>query len=246
MHELCYLTDTDVETLCKNVKCLGRVAAGDGGGANLGHMISYQAEMNIKLAAYCLQYSEMISCLRIGADVTVPAVRSIHALREAEDSYDDPSAHTIDDQNWPRTFDAIDEYFRNPFGMTKIPLVYITREHVEPMEGEDDTWDDHLDQMIDQAPHFIPQVGANPTSQPTFIVDNKTVFNKLTEMTRSYACWSYVKPFLRSRNCRSACIAFRNHYLGPNNVDNMAALAEQKLNSTTYKEKGIDGILNDM
>ena len=60
LHELHYLTDTDVETLCKNVKRLGGVAAGNGGGANLGHTISHQAEMNIKLAAYWLQDSEKI------------------------------------------------------------------------------------------------------------------------------------------------------------------------------------------
>ena len=83
------------------------------------------------------------------------------------------------------------------------------------MEGEEDTWDDPLDQMIDQAPHFIPQVGANPTRQPTFIMHNKTVFDKLAEMTRSYTCWSYVKPFLRSRNGCAAYVAFHNHYLGP-------------------------------
>ena len=52
LHELHYLTDTDVETLCKNVKCPGGVAAGDGSGANLGNMTSHWAEMNNKLAAY--------------------------------------------------------------------------------------------------------------------------------------------------------------------------------------------------
>ena len=113
LHELHYLTDTDVETLCKNVKCPGGVAAGNGGGANLGHMISHRVEMNIKLATYWLRYSEKISRLRIGADVTVLVVRSIRALQDAEGTYDDPSTPTIDDQNWPRTFDAIDEYFRN-------------------------------------------------------------------------------------------------------------------------------------
>ena len=71
LHSLHYLTDTDIETLCKNVKHPGGVAAGDGGGANLGHMITHQVEMNIKLAAYWLQYSEMILHLRIGAVVTV-------------------------------------------------------------------------------------------------------------------------------------------------------------------------------
>ena len=172
MHELCYLTDTDVETLCKIVKCPGRDAAGDGSGANLGHMISNRGGMNIKLAAYWLRYSEKISRPRIGADVTVPEVRSIRALRDAEGIYDDPSAPMIDDRNWPRTFDAIDDYFQNSFGMTNIPLAYITREHVEPMEGEEDTWDDPLDQMIDRVPHFIPHMGANP--QDTQLLSWKT------------------------------------------------------------------------
>ena len=110
-----------------------------------------------------------------------------------EGNYDDPSAPTIDDQYWPRTFDAIDEYFRNSFGMTNIPLAYVTREHVKLMEGEEDTWDDPMDQMIDWALHFIPQVRANPTKHSTFIVDDNTVFDKLAEMTRRYTCLSYVK-----------------------------------------------------
>ena len=144
----------------------------------------------------------------------------------------------IDDRNWPRIFNPIDEYFWNSCGMTNIPLAYIMREHINPMEGEEDSWDDPLDQMIDWVPHFIPQVGANPARQPTFVVDNKTVFNKLAEMTRSYACWTYVKPFLCSHNGHAAYIAFYNHYLGLNNVDKIATLAEQKLNSTTYKGEG--------
>ena len=51
----------DVETLCKNVKCPGGAAGGDNRSANLGHLVSEKAEMNIKLAAYYLQYSEKIS-----------------------------------------------------------------------------------------------------------------------------------------------------------------------------------------
>ena len=100
--------------------------------------------------------------------------------------------------------------------------------------------------MIGRALYFITQVGANPARHPTFIMDNKTVSDKLAALTRSYACWLYVKPFLRSHNGWTNYIAFHNHYLGPNNVDNMAAFVEQKLNSTTYKGRGIDGILNDM
>ena len=56
--DLCFLKDGDVETLCKNVKCIGGAAGRNNRGANLGHLVSQKAEMNIKLAAYYLRYSE--------------------------------------------------------------------------------------------------------------------------------------------------------------------------------------------
>ena len=59
--ELCFLKDGDMETLCMNVKCPGGAAGSNNRSANLGHLISQKAEMNIKLAAYYLQYSEKIS-----------------------------------------------------------------------------------------------------------------------------------------------------------------------------------------
>ena len=55
------LKEGDVEKLCKNVKCPGGAAGGNNRGANLGHLVSQKAEMNIKLAAYYLRYSEKIS-----------------------------------------------------------------------------------------------------------------------------------------------------------------------------------------
>ena len=61
LDELHFLKDGDVETLCKNVKCPGRAAGGNNRSANLGHLVSQNTEMNIKLAAYYLQYSEKIS-----------------------------------------------------------------------------------------------------------------------------------------------------------------------------------------
>ena len=61
LDDLCFLKDGDVETLCKNVKRPGGAAGGNNRGASLGHLVSQKAEMNIKLAAYYLRYSEKIS-----------------------------------------------------------------------------------------------------------------------------------------------------------------------------------------
>ena len=60
--------------------------------------------MNNNLAAYWHWYSENISRPRIGADVTVPEVRSIHTLRDAKGTTDDPFAQTIDVQKLAKKF----------------------------------------------------------------------------------------------------------------------------------------------
>ena len=69
--ELCFLKDGNVETLCKNVKCPGRADGGNNRSANLRYLVSQKAEMNIKLVAYYLQYSEKISQACQPADLTV-------------------------------------------------------------------------------------------------------------------------------------------------------------------------------
>ena len=44
----------------------------------------------------------------------------------------------------------------------------------------------------------------------------------------------YVKTFQRARDGRGIFLALRDHYLGPNNVDNMDSQAEKKLTMMTY------------
>ena len=61
LDDLCFLKDGDVETLCQSVKCTGGAAGHNSRSANLGHLVIQKAEMNIKLVAYYLQYSEKIS-----------------------------------------------------------------------------------------------------------------------------------------------------------------------------------------
>ena len=53
-------------------------------------------------------------------------------------------------------------------------------------------------------------------------------------MTRKDASWTYVKPAEKTRDGRMAYLGIYNHYLGPQHVDNMANLAEDKLKNTVY------------
>jgi heptaprenylglyceryl phosphate synthase len=51
---------------------------------------------------------------------------------------------------------------------------------------------------------------------------------------RALSSWTYVKPAQRTRDSRMAYSGLYQHYLGPNNVDNMATMAEDKLKMTVY------------
>ena len=69
---------------------------------------------------------------------------------------------------------------------------------------------------------------------PNFLADNIKVWELLSGLKHKHTCWMYVKPFQCARDGRGAFLALQNHYLGPNNVDNMASLTEKKLAMTTY------------
>ena len=140
--------------------------------------------------------------------------------------------------DWPKTFDGMVEFFRKCYGITSIPLAYIIRKETTPKEREETDWDDPFEQMIERAPHTITEANGTITKHPTFVTDNKMVFDKLDELTRDHECWTYIKPHARGRNDRAAYMAFKNHYLGPINIGNMAATAEHKLIDATYRGEG--------
>ena len=214
------------------------VQLGEQQGSQLRHLVSQKAEMNIKLEAYYLRYSEKISQVFQPTDLTVQTIHTISDLHDSDGNWNDPKAPIINERDWSKTFDGMDEFFRKCYGITSIPLPYIIRKDTTPKEGEETDWDDPLEQMIERAPHTITEPNGTIIKHPTFVTHNKMLFDKLSESTRDNECWSYIKPHARARNGRAAYMAFKNHYLGPNNIGNMAATAEHKLIDATYREEG--------
>ena len=92
--------------------------------------------------------------------------------------------------------------------------------------------------MIERAPHTITEANCTITKHRTFVTDNKMIFDKLAELTRDHECWSHFKPHSRPQNGRAGYMVFKNHYVGPNNIDNMVATAEHKLINATYRGEG--------
>jgi len=68
--------------------------------------------------------------------------------------------------------------------------------------------------------------------------DRERVWQLIAAVTRDYDCWTYTKPAQRTRDGHLAFLSLYGHYLGVNNVDNMAAAAERQLQSASYTGEG--------
>jgi hypothetical protein len=79
-------------------------------------------------------------------------------------------------------------------------------------------------EMTARAPH---------TGRP-FVNDRHKVWDIMSNICGKHYCFLYIKPALRTRNGRDAYMLLFDHFLGPNNVGNMASEADTKLTSTLY------------
>jgi hypothetical protein len=78
--------------------------------------------------------------------------------------------------------------------------------------------------MIARAPHGS-QAYAN---------DSMDVWSYMANITRAHESWTYVKPARCTKYGIRAFLLLWNHFLGPNNVDNMVSEAEAKIGSVSY------------
>jgi len=242
LDEIRILRDSEVENLCKVIRCPGGTlpAADPDAPAvpNPGINVSLRAENNLKLAAFCwLRHQVRVSREVTPADITLDSVRSIIELRDAEEGYkaSKDDYPTIDAKNWPKTIETIDEFLRGRLGEHHIPLAYVVRDVVELPALPDPSMNYATvqDEMIRRAPHGRLVAGAW-VADPIFVTNREKVWDIMAKITRDHACWTYVKPAQRNRDGRAAYKALYDHFLSPNNVDNMAAEAETTLKSTSY------------
>ena len=244
LDELENLDDAGVKSLCQALRKPGGTVPNPNAGAagapatvpNPGYNVSIKAEENLKLAAYYLRHQKRVSRDVTIALITPLLVRKFKDLKKAEEEHKDPSEKpTISDKNWSKTLEEIEEYLRNHLGHTKVPLSYIVRRDVEvAVDDPPNNYSTVQDEMTGRAPH----VDGAGVATDHYKLDNATVWGLLAELTRNHKCWVYMKPHLRARDGRAAFLALRQHYLGANNVNNMARSAESKLQSTTYSKEG--------
>ncbi len=136
--------------------------------------------------------------------------------------------------NWPRIFEALEDWLHTHYGnQSKAPLDYVVRENQAPADADDDPPSNYGGNLQAEqrarCPHFLYGKPA-----PWFPEDNAKVWRLLLQVFENHAAYQHMKPFKRNADGRGAWIALKNHFLGPNNTNNVASEYEEKLNSLAY------------
>jgi hypothetical protein len=195
--------------------------------ANPGHSVSIRADNNLKLAVFYLRHQARISRIVAPASIAITVVRSLRSTKEYEENVKVTAEQLVINENdWPRTMEAIREFFGSVLGETGVPLAYVVREKVEippgtyPSEGYIEVADGMIAHTLNGN-----QAYANESIE---------VWSYMANVTRAHDCWTYAKSEQGSKDGRLAFLLLWDHFLGPNNFDNMASEAESKLGSVSY------------
>jgi hypothetical protein len=100
----------------------------------------------------------------------------------------------------------------------------------------------HDDEMIAWGPILLAGAAVSPDTKTlgpfalSFLVNRAEVWEKLAEILLPHDAFTVIKAMKKTRNGQLAYQLLYRHYLGSNNVGNMAGEAEQVLALVQYHE----------
>ena len=132
-----------------------------------------------------------------------------------------------------KTLEDIDEWAKNSYGSTGLPLAYILRWHAdlpEHVDGEEDPGyglPSRKEEMIRRGPH------AGPVYPP----DNNAVWSCLRHVFYNGPVKNWIKGFANAQDGRNAYYAIKDHYLNTGFQNRIKAQADHTLNTIFYNGK---------
>lgn len=128
-------------------------------------------------------------------------------LKKAESEHTNPTEKPkINDANWPKTLDYIEEYLRGHLGHTKIllaPFVQCEKEVLDHPAVPQANCPVIQDEMVLRAPH-INKAGIHMN---LFNIDNIAIWTLLSGLTKGHKCWTYVKSHQRPQDGQGGFLA---------------------------------------
>ena len=240
--ELRIMDDSTVTNLCK---VLRRPGGEVNGYPDPGVKVSARAEENLKLVVYLIKHLDRTQRPVVLRDFTLASIRRLTKQREAETQSVSPEQPPkLNPKDWPKMFEAIEEYLRQFRGTTGVPLSYVVRKDLVPAVNLLDPSSNYAtldEEMIARAPIISPGVVGTSDElelvgpfSDSFVTDRAMAWEKISTIFQEHESWTYLKPARKTRNGRMAFRTVYDHYLGPNNVDHMANIAERRLRDVSY------------
>jgi hypothetical protein len=121
--------------------------------------------------------------------------------------------------------EKIREYLASQYGVTGATLDYVVLPDIEVKPEAEDPSEGY--ETVDQEmTSRVPHTGR------FFVNDRCKVWETISNIFGKHSCFVYIKPALRN-----TYMLLFDHFLGPNNVGNMASAAETKLTGTLYNRE---------
>ena len=187
-HGIITLTDllcfepSDIDALCKNIQRPGGTIPGRNNQQvpNPGMPISTMAQSNLKLATFGVMHRlERVQRPTAPSDVTRAAIDPFTQQQKTEDTYEPPTEPPkINEKNWAKTMEAMDEWLRLIPGECRLPLAYVIRKDISLPEDEDpaESYPSITNEMVRCAPIGTTNPDGTITYHPMFHVNNCLCF----------------------------------------------------------------------
>jgi hypothetical protein len=195
---------------------------------NNGIPVSIREVASLKLCVYYLKHMERVQRRPIANTINLVLVRSYREQQCHELGFKNTAEEPeINDKDWPITLKKIKEYLASQYGVTGDTLDYVVRPEIEVKPEAEDPADgyENLDQEM---------TARAPNTGRSFVDDRRKVWDIISNICGKHSCVVYIKPALRTINGRDAYMLLFDHFLGTNNVGNIASEADTKLTRTLY------------
>jgi hypothetical protein len=171
---------------------------------------------------------ERVQCKPVANSINLTLVHSYRDQQWHEVSFKNTAEETvINCRYWPRTLETIKDYLVSQYGGTGATLDYVVwpdisvkLESEDPVEGYG---------TVDKE-----MTARAPRNGWAFVNDRRKVWYAMSNICGNHYCFVYSKPSLRTKNGKDAYMLLFDHFLGPNNVGNIASAAETNLTGTLY------------
>ncbi len=250
-----------VDTLCS----IARKPHASSSGSTSGHAISNLAQECLKLAIFAMKHYKHMSCKIDLESSTKKDIIAFSQQCQMELSFKNKTKGFAQAtfKDLAKTFEVVIEQLEYARGVTGIPLAYVPRKKLIPLDEDDNPQkkiylsldaeaiacapilEDHV-AFPGQSATAIALLEQNGLFCDTFRIDMVMVWNIMYEMFGQMPAWLHTALTNKEKNgCKLYHLLFA-HYLGSDHVNHLANKMEARLASLTYRSEQKIGIGPDI